>query len=95
LVVAHKYGKVGLVKTTIEIPDALFRQAKAAAALRAESLKDFVTAALWAHVESQEAQKPKELGWRSVFGMARPEEVAEVERIVAEELERVDPDAWR
>lgn len=83
------------MKTTIEIPDALFRQAKAAAALRAESLKDFVTAALRAHVENQAAEAPKERGWRGVFGMARPEEVEEIDRVVGEELERVDPDAWR
>lgn len=30
------------MKTTLELPDDLFRQAKATAALRGESLKDFV-----------------------------------------------------
>jgi Arc/MetJ family transcription regulator len=83
------------VKTTIEIPDALFRQTKAAAAIRGESLKEFVTAALRAHVEIQSTEPPEERGWRSVFGRARPEEVEEIERIVAEELERIDPEAWR
>jgi Arc/MetJ family transcription regulator len=83
------------VKTTIEIPDALFRQAKAAAALRAESLKDFVTAALRAHLETQPAAAPTQHGWRTVFGLARPEEVGEIESFVGEELERIDPDAWR
>ncbi len=92
---AHKYGKMAAVKTTLEIPDDLFRQAKAAAALRGESLKNFVTTALQAHVETQVAAAPQERGWRSVFGGARPEEVEEIDRIVAEEFERVDPDAWR
>ena len=32
-----------LVKTTIEMPDDLFRKAKAVAALRGQSMKDFVT----------------------------------------------------
>ena len=91
----RKYGKVGLVKTTIEIPDALFRQTKAAAAIRGESLKEFVTAALRAHVEMQASGPQEERGWRRVFGRARPGDVDEIERIVAEELERVDPDAWR
>jgi hypothetical protein len=34
------------VKTTIEIPDPLFRKAKARAVERGQSLKDFVTEAL-------------------------------------------------
>jgi hypothetical protein len=88
-------GKLPTMKTTLEIPDALFRQAKATAALRGESLKDFVTTALREHVEAQAAEAPRERGWRSVFGGARPEEVQEVDRIVAEEFERVDLDAWR
>jgi hypothetical protein len=33
-------------------------------------------------------------GWRTVFGQALPEEVAPIDEIVAEELERVDPEEW-
>lgn len=83
------------MKTTLEIPDDLFRQAKAIAALRGESLKDFVTTALKGHLQTQVAEAPRERDWRSVFGGARHEEVEEIDRIVAEEFERVDPDAWR
>ena len=36
----------GYVKTTLEIPDDLFRKAKAAAALRGVKLRDFVAEAL-------------------------------------------------
>ncbi len=74
------------MKLTIEIPDALFRQAKATAALRGESLKDFVTAALRAHVEGQQPVRAEARGWRSVFGQAHLEEVEEVDRILAEGL---------
>ena len=31
------------MKTTIEMPDELFRKAKAVAALRGQSMKDFIT----------------------------------------------------
>jgi Arc/MetJ family transcription regulator len=86
---------MGPVKTTIELPDTLFRQTKAAAALRGESIKDFVTAALRAHLESQASDAQQERGWRSVFGKASSEEVEEIDRIVAEELERIDMDSWR
>lgn len=37
---------MGGVKTTIEIPDLLFRKAKSKAAERGQTLKDFVTEAL-------------------------------------------------
>lgn len=84
------------MKTTLDIPDDLFRQTKATAAMRGESLKDFVTAALRAHLEGPRAREGRRVrGWRSVFGQARPEEVEEIDRIVAEELERIDADAWR
>jgi hypothetical protein len=53
LTAAHKYGKGESVKTTLEIADDLFRRAKATAALRGESLKDFGSEALQAHLEQQ------------------------------------------
>lgn len=83
-----------LMKTTLEIPDDLFKRTKATAALRGESLKDFVTEALQAHLERQTAgDSPR--GWRSVFGQARREDVERVDSIVAEEFEQVEPDEWR
>jgi hypothetical protein len=81
------------MKTTLEIPDELFRQTKATAAMRGESLKDFVTDALQAHLENASTTSLR--GWQSVFGQARREEVEPVDAIVSEELERVDPDEWR
>ncbi|MFL6232114.1 MAG: hypothetical protein ACJ76N_03190 [Thermoanaerobaculia bacterium] len=81
------------MKTTLEIPDELFRQTKATAAMRGESLKDFVTEALQAHLEQTTAASPR--GWQSVFGQARQEEVDSVDAIVSEELERINPDEWR
>jgi len=42
----RKYGNMGTVKTTIEIPDSLFRKAKARAAERGLTLKQLVTEAL-------------------------------------------------
>ena len=84
------------MKTTLELPDKLFREAKATAALRGESLKEFVTAAIQGHLTDKNAvptARPE--GWRKVFGRARAEEVAEIDAIVAGEFEQVDPDDWR
>ena len=82
------------MKTTLDIPDDLFRQAKASAALLGESLEDFVTAALRAHLESQ-LTAPQKPGWRRVFGKARPEHVEEINRILDEELESIEPGSWK
>jgi hypothetical protein len=83
------------MKTTLEIPDDLFKKSKAMAAMRGESLKDFVTEALQKHLGAQTAGDLSQRGWRSVFGQARQEEVATVDAVVAEEFERIEPDEWR
>lgn len=83
------------MKTTLEIPDELFRQTKATAALRGESMKEFVTEAIRNRL-AREATGPTALsGWRSVFGKASAEQVAEVDARIAEEVEHVDLESWR
>lgn len=81
------------MKTTIEIPDEIFRQTKAQAALRGETLKAFITAALMAYLAREDSASPQR-GWRSVFGEARPAEVEEVDAVIAAELEQVDAGEW-
>ena len=83
------------MKTTLEIPDDLFKRTKATAAMRGESLKDFVTEALESHLGRQTSAESAQRGWRSVFGRARQEEVDTVDAVVSAELERIDPDDWR
>jgi Arc/MetJ family transcription regulator len=83
------------MKTTVDIPDELFRRSKAMAALRGESLKEFVTLALRAHLEVQGTRASEPGGWRAVFGKARPSEVEEIDAVVAEEFESVGADEWR
>jgi len=91
----HKYGKIHLVKTTIEIPDELFRKTKATAESRGETLREFITEALTARVASTSAPASDSSGWRSVFGLADPEAVKLVDAVIAAELEQVDPADWR
>ncbi|HUP46898.1 MAG TPA: type II toxin-antitoxin system VapB family antitoxin [Thermoanaerobaculia bacterium] len=81
------------MKTTLEIPDELFREAKATAAHRGETLKELVNAALEAHLAENRPRSGRS-GWRSVFGLADPKQVALVDRVVARELEHVDPSEW-
>ena len=78
------------VKTTLEIADDLYRRIKATAALRGESLKDFVADALKNHLERQAPGGSAQRGWRAVFGKALREDVEAVDAITAAELERID-----
>ncbi len=57
------------MKTTIEIPDPLFRRAKARAAERGESLKDFVAEALRARLAGESATgRAAPPPWMAGFG---------------------------
>jgi len=82
------------VKTTIEIPDPLLRQAKAVAATRGESLRDLFSRALREHLSRPTRNRLGAEGWRQVFGAASGAAVAEVDAAL-KELERVDPADWR
>lgn len=81
------------MKTTLDLPDEVLRSAKATAAVRGETLRAFVTAALTARLRA-ETHPPGRSGWRSAFGLARRVEVAAVDRIVSRDLESIDPAGW-
>lgn len=83
------------MKTTVELPDELLRAAKASAAREGISLKDVFTTALRHHLLRSEDVVLGEEAWRRVFGKANREEVAAVDAVVAEDLERIDLESWR
>jgi hypothetical protein len=83
------------MRTTIDIPDDLFRRCKATAALRGDSLKALVAEALRVYLERGGEDLPARPGWRSVYGLASREEVASVDAAVDAELERIEPEEWR
>ncbi len=60
------------MKTTIEIPDRLFRTAKATAAERGQPLRQFVTEALQEKLAAKLGKAaPSEPGWMRGFGKLR------------------------
>ena len=59
------------MKTTLEIPDPLFRKAKSKAAERGQSLKDLVTEALQDKLASADRAGSSEPAWMSGFGKLR------------------------
>ena len=82
------------MKTTVELPDELFRRVKAGAALRGESLKVYFREALERRLGLSEIADG-EPGWRRVFGHADAAAVAEVDAVVERDFEEVDPEDWR
>jgi hypothetical protein len=93
-------GKWEFMKTTVEIPDALFRKAKATAAEQGVSLKDLLTDAVRLYLErSADASrsKPSAPAWMSGFGGLRSlhKETQRINRVLQEEFEQVEEDEWR
>jgi len=87
------------MKTTVEIPDSLYRQIKARAALKGQTIKDFLLEAVHAKLAGDKtkrgSKREEKTGWEAAFGMADPKDVAELQRIIDEEFSKIDPDDWK
>ena len=82
---ARIYGNMATMKTTIEIPDPLFRKAKAHAAEHGQSLKDFVTDAIQTKLAAADgAAALGEPKWMAGFGKLRRlrKETARIQGVV-------------
>lgn len=83
------------MKTTIELPDSLFRRVKATAAERGQSLKDFVTEALRDKLASGTDRGPAtDPPWMEGFGQLRDlhRETKRIQSQIDEEFEVIDPE---
>jgi hypothetical protein len=83
------------MKTTVELPDTLYRRVKARAAMNGQTVKAFLLDALRDKLAHDRSAAVGESGWKAVFGAARADEIAEVQRIIDAEFSRVDPDDWK
>lgn len=83
------------MKTTLEIPDPLFRKAKSKAAERGQSLRQLVTEALQEKLAARPSQsRPGEPGWMQGFGALRRlrAETRRVQARIDEQFEVVEPE---
>ena len=85
------------MKTTIEVPDALFRQAKATAAARGVTLKHLFTEALREQLRRVSHEGPGEITeppWMAGFGGLSDlgEDHRRVREAIEDEFERLDPE---
>jgi hypothetical protein len=89
------------MKTTVEIPDTLFRKAKATAAERGVSLKVLLTDAVREHLQrdtgDSSKNKPSAPPWMTAFGGLRRlhKETSRINRILEQEFEQIEEDEWR
>ena len=86
------------MKTTIEIPDRLFRRAKAKAAERGQALRVFVTEALQEKLSSEEVRLDGDAPrWMKGFGQLRRlrRETGRIQRVIDGEFEVIEPEDRR
>jgi hypothetical protein len=86
-------GQWRLMKTTLEIPDDLFRRAKSAAAEQGIPLRELVSEAL---AEELRARGCPDKPWLKAFGKLHGlrEETARINRIIEDEFGRIEPEDW-
>jgi hypothetical protein len=79
------------MKTTLEVPDALFRRAKSAAAQRGIPFRELVSEAL---AEKLTLGAPEDRPWMRTFGKLRGlrKESARINRMIREEFDRIEPE---
>ena len=83
------------MKTTIEIPDPLFRLAKSRAAERGQTLKDFVTEALQEKLATNMHKlRPGEPEWMRGFGKLRRlrKETGRIQARIDQAFEVIEPE---
>ena len=83
------------MKTTLEIPDLLFRKAKSKAAERGQTLKQLVTEALQEKLAvNTDKTRPSEPGWMEGFGKLRRlrTETRRIQARIDERFEVIEPE---
>ena len=80
------------MKTTLEMPDTLFRRAKAKAAERGIPLRQFVTEAVQEKLKGGHAEEAKP--WMKAAGKLRHlrHETARINKLIEEEFEKIEPE---
>lgn len=82
------------MKTTLEIPDPIFRRAKAKAAERQIPLRQFITEAVAEKLDSKPSDSRSErMKWAGQLRHLH-RETARINAIIEEEFEKIDPEEW-
>jgi len=84
---------MGRVKTTLEMPDFLFRRAKAVAAERGIPLRQLITEAVQEKLKTPSQERP----WMKHVGKLKhlKQERKQIEKRVEDAFEQIDRELWR
>lgn len=82
------------MKTTLEIPDAIFRQAKAKAAERGIPLRQLVTEAVEQNLRSTPNQNNELLLKQAGKLRHLKKETARINKLIEAEFGQIDPEDW-
>ena len=82
------------MKTTLEIPDGIFRQAKARAAEQGVPLRQFITDAV---ADKLRQKRASEKPWLELAGKLRHlrKETSRINKLIVAEFETIEPGEWR
>jgi len=83
------------MKTTLEVPDSIFRRAKSKAAEQGMPLRQFVTEALEDKLRTLPA--PPQKPWLKHVGKLKHlrKESKRINRVIEEHTEKIDAELWR
>ncbi|MDR2429626.1 MAG: GxxExxY protein [Puniceicoccales bacterium] len=91
----HIYGKPSIrMKTTLEIPDAVFRKAKTVASRNGQSLGSYITHAIDARL-AEDARRANTRPWMRHAGALKSHaaELAKLRATIADEFEQIEEDS--
>jgi hypothetical protein len=82
------------VKTTLEIPEPLFRKAKATAARQGRTLKELVQEALSEKIARVDGMSSQKKPWMALAGALKHlhSENRRIERVIEAEFENIEPE---
>lgn len=83
------------MKTTLEMPDAIFRRAKSRAAGQGIPFRQFVTDAVRERLERETSREARP--WMKLAGKLKhlKAETARIQKVIDEEFGKVDPEGWK
>jgi len=88
---------MGVVKTTLEIPDLLYRKLKISAAHRGTTVRQLVNEALTEKLRASPGNASSQPAWSRAFGRLQHlhKETQRISRIIDDEFTRIDPEEWK
>jgi hypothetical protein len=94
---SHKYIFMDLVKTTLEIPDLLYRRLKASAAHQGRTVRALVNEAIVEKLQKPATEDAGGPPWRKGFGALRHlhTETRRIEQIINQEFSSINPEDWK